>query len=194
MAKVACIRVIWDRDRMWHLPPVRCWVTGQEMVIKFREVHVVPEPGWPAGRKGMSLAGAWAQFGKASDADGMLILDADVVIDSDMVVAMREAIDSDPLSVWTAPVKLWPIGTGRDHWVWSHWEHDASQQVDDVANWFGFSFTYLPKRLIEHCVKLRPGLSSWTFPIVDASFAKQARALGIPGRVVRDCWPVHLHW
>lgn len=191
MADIVCVRVIWDREHFWPMPVIRYTAGGVNHAIKFTPVHFGPESGWPVGRKGAALAGAWKQLG--GDADGMLILDADVAVDPQMVVTMMSAIGGDPESVWTAPVRIWPVSTMRDGWVWSHWETEASQQVDEVANWFSFCFTYVPRALLDHCV--RGGrLASWTYPRVDASMARAARNLGIKGRVVQECFPVHLHW
>lgn len=190
-----CIRVIWDRNRVWPMPPVRYHRNGGQRVAVFHEVHVGPEPGFPAGRKGLALAGAWLQHGIPSEADGMIILDADVAVDPQMVAAMIAACASDPESVWTAPAKIWPTTTGRGDWIWAHWENEdgESQDCDEVARWFSFCFTYLPRRLIEHCLK-NNRLQSWTYPIVDASVCKAARRIGVKGKVVPDCFPVHLHY
>jgi hypothetical protein len=80
-----------------------------------------------------------------------------------------------------------------EQWVWAHWETEPGQDIDYAARWFSFNFTYLPRALLEHCLK--PGkLKTWTYPNVDASVARAARELGIPGRVVDGCFPVHLHW
>lgn len=187
-------RIIWDREEHWSLPVVRYTTAdGARFALKFTPIHVGPEPGWPCGRKGLALAGAWKQLAPHDGADGMLILDADVAVDPQMVVTMMAAIGSDPESVWTAPVRIWPVSTMRDGWVWSHWDQAASQEIDEEARWFSFCFTYLPARLIEHCLKDRRMLT-WTYPRVDAAVSKAAQQLGIKGRVVQDCFPVHLHW
>lgn len=193
MANVTCVRIIWDREPFWPMPVIRYTADGRSYAVKFSPVHFGPETGWPAGRKGAAIAGAWRQLGAGADADGMLLLDADVAVDPQMVIDMMTAIGSDPESVWTAPVRIWPVSTLRDGWVWSHWDQAASQQVDEVANWFSFCFTYVPRALIEHCLK-GSRLQSWTYPKVDASMARAARDMGIKGRVVPDCFPVHLHW
>lgn len=195
MASVVCVRVIWDRQEYWSLPVIRYTTTdGANHAIRFTPVHLGPEAGWPMGRKGLALAGAWGQLNRGGDvADGMLVLDADVAIDPQMVITMMTAIGTDPAAVWTAPVRIWPVSTMKDHWIWAHWNLVPSQHVDQSARWFSFNFTYLPRQLLEHCLK--PGrLKTWTYPNTDSSVARAARELGIPGNVVADCWPVHLHW
>ncbi|MFZ0665042.1 MAG: hypothetical protein WAM97_04755 [Acidimicrobiales bacterium] len=191
MADIACVRVVWDREQFWPLPIIRHTDGHMNHAIKFSPVHFGPETGYPAGRKGAAIAGAWKQLG--TTAAGMLILDADVAIDPMMVITMMRAIGDDPESVWTAPVRIWPVSTMKDSWVWAHWETEPSQRIDDVANWFSFNFTYVPRALVEHCLKGNQ-LQSWTYPRVDASMARAARQMGIKGRVVQDCFPIHLHW
>jgi hypothetical protein len=193
MAEVACIRVIWDRQDYWPMPVIRYTTPGPvNHAVKFAPIHFGPETGYPLGRKGAALAGAWKQLG-AGGADGMLVLDADVAVDPAMVITMMGAIAGDPESVWTAPVRIWPVSTMRERWVWGHWEKEASQEIDQAANWFSFNFTYLPKALIEFVLRGNR-LQTWTYPRVDASMARAARDTGIRGRVVEDCFPVHLHW
>jgi hypothetical protein len=192
MAEVTCVRVIWDREPFWPMPVIRYVSGGDNHAIRFAPVHFGPETGWPAGRKGLALHGAWHQLGRKSNAAGMLVLDADVAVDPQMVVTMMAAIGGDPESVWTAPVRIWPVSTMRHGWVWAHWETEASQHLDEVANWFSFNFTYLPAALLGQAE--RRGLKSWTYPNCDASMARTAREMGVKGRVVEDCFPVHLHW
>jgi hypothetical protein len=191
MSEVTCIRLHWSPPGAaapWVLPFVRY----RDQNLRFFDIHIQPEPGYPAGRKGLMLSGAWQQMGR--EADGMLILDGDVAIDPQICQAMMSAISTDDEAVWTAPVKIWPAGTMREDWVWAHWEKAPSQVIDQAANWFSFNFTYLPRRLLDSCDKSLTGLKSWTYPVVDASVSKHARKLGIPGRVVPDCFPVHMHW
>lgn len=185
MADVACVRVIWERQYI-PLPPIR----NGDQLIKFRPVYVEPETEYPGGRKGAALAGAWRQFGRT--ADGMLILDGDVVIDPIICTPMFNAIHSDPQQVWTAPVRIWPVSTNRPTWVWGHWEEEASQELDMYPKYFSFNFTYLPKKLLEGCIK--GGMKNWVYPRVDACVSAEARKLGIKAQMVEDCWPVHLHF
>jgi hypothetical protein len=197
MAQVVCVRVIWDRQLHWEMPTIRYTTAdGFNNAVRFTPIYVSPEPQYPVGRKGLALAGAWEHLsqgnGAGAIADGMLIADADVALDPQIVITMMDHIGTDPGSVWTAPVRIWPVSTLRGQWTWSHWETEASQEIDEVANWFSFCFTYLPRVLIETCLK--SGLKTWTYPKVDASVARVARRTGIKGRVVPDCFPVHLHW
>lgn len=165
------------------------------MNVRFHEVRVRPEPEYPAGRKGLALKGAWVQLGRKAGADGMLVLDGDVAIDPGHVRAMFAAIAGRPEIVHTAPVKLWPVSTSRPDWHWAHWEDHPSQDIDGKANYFSFCFTYLPAQLLEACINARPkGLADWTYPNVDASVSAQARRMGLGAWVVRDCYPVHVHW
>lgn len=193
MTTFTFIRVIWDRQLTWPLSLLRFPAEGGgEHIIRFHEVHVGPEPGFPAGRKGLALQGAWRQYGSSANADGMVILDGDVAIDPQMVSAMLTAMDKDPSVVWTAPVRLWPASRMERSWVWGHWTDHPSQVVEPTAKWFSFGFTYLPAELLEAAIKA--GLRTWTYPSVDARMSKLAVAKDIPALVVPECWPVHLHF
>lgn len=180
MAELVQARVDWDNSM---LPlPMRGW----------QRIPVFPEPGWPAGRKGLQLAGAWRQF-STRRTDGMLLLDGDVVIDPLDLFHMKREIQEQPRLIHTAPAKIWPVGSPYDQWVWAHWAQHPSQEIDwDGVKWFSFCFTYLPRRLIESAVKA--GLETWTYPVVDSKLSRHARALKIPVNVVAECWPKHAHF
>lgn len=189
MASVICVRLDWDRTAI----PLRLPGT-------WHTVRVNPEPGYPAGRKGLQLAGAWDQYA-GPRTDGMVIMDGDVVADLADVRAMLRAVDVAPRSVWTAWARLWRPVPGVDPWpgwVWAHWATVPSQDRGGafpgdgvLPQWFSFCFTYLPKRLIADC--RRHGLDQWTFPHVDTRVAQRAQALNIPVGVV-DCEVKHVHW
>jgi hypothetical protein len=180
MLGTICIRVIWDR-------------TAIPLPLKgFYSVHVGPEPGYPFGRRGLTLAGAWQQLSCAASL-GMLMLDGDVAVDPCDVAIMMQAIGSNPDVVHVAPVKIWPVSTKRGQWVWAHSRDDNSQDDTDEPIGFGFSFTYLPRALIESCIEA--GLRSWAYPWTDTNVSKQARELGTRICVVRNgCSPKHLNY
>jgi hypothetical protein len=184
-----CARVSW-LEPAWQMPKLVYWVGGRQRNVHFYDVIIRPEPEYPAGRKGLAIAGAWTQLGR--DADGLLILDGDVAIDPHVFSRMFDMIGSYPGDVLTAPAKIWPVSTHRESWVWSHWTEQASQEIEPEARWFSFCFTYLPRRLLDSAV--RNGLRKWTYPRVDASMSKEAQRLGIPVQVVKDCSPLHLNW
>lgn len=181
-ARVVFVRVVWDRQAIpLHLPGVRMF-----------DLHIGPEPGWPYGRKGAALAGAWRQLG-TRQCTGMLIMDADVAIDPLDASVMLQAIGQAPDVVHTAPIRLWPESTQRPSWVWGHWDADGpSQQLCDAPTSFSFGLTYLPRRAIDRAI--RDGLERWTFPGVDGRMSRAAAAAGCPVRVTGNCWPKHLHF
>ncbi len=170
------VRLDWDRTAI----PLR--------LRGFYPLHIAPEPGWPFGRKGLALAGAWRQLGTPAAA-GMLILDGDVAADPLDLAAMLAAIHADPAVIHTAPVRLWPVSTKLDGWVWSHGRGQFTQQDVDDPDLFGFSFTYLPRRLIEGA-----GLDRLTYPGVDRQVMSVAQKMRIPVRLVRGARPVHLNY
>jgi hypothetical protein len=179
VAEIVCIRVDWDRKAI----PLR--------IVRYHAVHVLPEPGYPFGRKGLALAGAWRQL-SGPKMDGMLILDGDVAIDPLDHAVMFTAIGDEPDAVQVAPVKLWPISTHRKSWVWGHGQGDYSQLGMDEPDVFTFSYTYLPRALIEACIEA--GMEDWTYPGVDRHVSEVARESGIPVRVVWDASPKHLNF
>lgn len=179
MAELVCLHVNWDRTAL----PVR--------LPSFHELHIGPEPGYPAGRKGLQLAGAWRQLAGAAT-DGMLLLDGDVVIDLLDLAVMKTAISRAPAIVHTAPVRLWPRSTKWAQWAWAHWADEPSQVMDRHPWRFSFCFTYLPRTVIEHAIE--SGLEGWTFPWVDREVSHVTRGLGCRVSVVEDCTPKHLHF
>jgi len=122
----------------------------------------------------------------------MLVLDGDVVIDPVDHDAMFAAIDKEPDAVHVAPVKLWPVSTHLDGWVWGHGLEFFSAKDPSRPDRFSFCYTYLPKRLLEACIK--SGMDEWHYPGVDQKVSKVCRELGIPIRVARSCQPKHLNY
>jgi hypothetical protein len=175
-ARFLCLRLNWDNTAL----PVK--------LKRFRDVHIRPEAGYPFGRKGSQLAGAWRQLADAGT-DGALILDGDVGVDMADVAAMNQAIASDPHRVWVAPARLWPTTSGQEDWVWAHRRGPFSQEICPDPEYFSFCFTYLPRALMA-----ARGLDSWTFPHVDTRISEEAQRLRVPVSVVADCWPKHLHF
>lgn len=183
MPQILCVRLDWNHTAI----PLR-------IASKFFRLEVNPEPQYPFGRKGLSLAGAWKQLA-GPDIAGMLLLDGDVAIDPHDYDRMLKAIDTAPEVVHTAPVKLWPISTHLKNWVWGHGRNGRYSQdnpADDELDTFTFCYTYLPRKLIEACID--KGLSTWAYPGVDRNVCEVARSIGMPVRLVRDCRPKHLNY
>jgi hypothetical protein len=179
MAELCRVRIDWDRTMLAY------------RLAGWHTVHIGPEASHPFGRKGLALAGAWRQL-KSNSTDGMLILDGDVAVDILDMAAMNASIHVEPDAVHIAPVRLWPASSGEPSWVWAHWEDDMTQEPCDSPRRFSFCFTYLPRRLIDACLKA--GLETWTFPHVDRLVSVEARKQGIPVRVVQGCTPKHVHF
>ena len=173
------------------------------METPFHHIRVDPEPTHPKGRKGLVLASAWRQMHGPTDA-GMLILDADVVVEPTDLQTMIGHVITDREAVWVGRAKIWPRSTHLPSWVWGHrkpapegmtpqqiiefWQTD----IDD-PDWFTFCFTYLPKSLIEAAVKA--GMKNWHYPNVDKNMHELAKKLGYRVRVVRgDCSPKHINF
>ena len=181
MQQVVLVRLDWDRTAI----PLR-------EAHRYFTVHVSPEPEHPFGRKGLWLASAWRQLGTPTAA-GMLVLDGDVAIDPRDTAAMLAAVEGAPKFVHVASVRLWPASTKRAGWVHGHGKGDFSRDDDpDDPDVWGLSLTYLPRRLIEACVKA--GLAGWAYPNVDRFIHREARRLKIPARVVREAEPKHLNY
>jgi hypothetical protein len=179
MAELCRVRVDWDRTALPYKLP------------GFHTLHLGPEPGYPFGRKGAGLLGAWNQLSTPT-CDGMLLMDGDVAADLLDLAAMLAAIHVKPDITHVAPVRLWPATTRQDGWVWGHWEDDMTQAPVDNPRRFSFCFTYLPRRLISACA--RAGMEGWTFPQVDRLVSLECRKQRIPVNVVDGCTPKHLHF
>ena len=182
MPQVLCLRINWNHSAI----PLR-------IASRFFNVDVMPEPEFPFGRKGLSLSQAWRQLSKP-DFCGMLLLDGDVAIDPHDYEAMLTAIGEAPEKVHTAPVKLWPISTHVETWVWGHGRNATYTQQDysDRLNIFTFCFTYLPRILVEDCIE--QGLEYWQFPNVDSTVCERARELDLPVHLVANSHPKHLNY
>lgn len=176
------MRTVWNGDAIpFSMPGIRHF-----------DLHLAPEPGYPFGRKGLALLGAWRQL-RTDQCSGMLIQDGDVVVDPLDVAAMLETVRGRPELVWTAPVRLWPASTQRTSWVWGHWAAAGpTQQPEPNPTFFSFCYTYLPRRVIDQAARM--GLDKWTFPGVDKRMSQAAQAARVPVRVVDGCTPKHLHY
>jgi hypothetical protein len=177
------VRVNWDKTAPEFRMPGTRWF----------DLHVGPEPGWPFGRKGLALDGAWRQL-RSRGCAGMLVLDGDVAVDPLDYAAMGGAIHADPRAVHVGPVRLWPASTMRESWAWGHWRTGAGpgQEWCEEPDRWTFGFTFLPRRLL-HAAG-REGLRDWAFPGVDLRMAATAKKWGIPARVVPGCYPKHMHY
>jgi len=174
-------QVNWNHTAIpLHLPAVR-----------LHTIHVGPEPAHPFGRKGLALASAWEQL-RTPSSIGMLILDGDVVIDPHDLLMMFRAVTAEPDAVHAAPARLWPKSTMRAAWVWSVFDGTPTQELPEHPTNTSFCCTFLPKRLIDRCI--RYGLKKQRFPGVDTFVSAQAVSAGIPIRIVRDAAPKHLHY
>jgi hypothetical protein len=181
MPSVILVRVNWDRTAI----PLK-------IASRFYTLHVAPEPGHPFGRRGLGMAGAWRQLA-GPQTDGMVFLDGDVAIDPGDLAAMLNAIDREPEHVQVAPVKLWPSSTKLQRWVHGHGNGGFFHDQDpDQPDYFGLSFTYLPRRLMEDCI--RHNMDSWHYPGVDTHIRRRFAALGMSARVVRQASPKHLNY
>ena len=182
MATILCIRINWNHTAI----PLR-------IADKFFTLEVNPEIEYPLGRKGLCLVRMWQQLAQP-DFTGMLLLDGDVAIDPYDYDVMLEAIGKEPELIHTAPVRLWPVSTHVDGWVWGHGIEGRYRQIDRTyqLDMFTFCFTYLPRQLIEFCIS--GGMADWCFPHVDRNVCREAKELGTKVNLVRKATPKHLNY
>lgn len=158
-------------------------------------LRVIPEPGFPDGRRSQLTADLWASHGAGHWA-GMLWLDCDVAADPDDLAAMAEAVKADPEQVYTGMIKLWPRSTGAAAWFWSHRAGPPSApictqaEVEDATN-FALGFLWTPARLMNLAL---PWLRSWRYREIDCGLSELAWRHDIRARAVLDCRPKHLHY
>jgi hypothetical protein len=159
---------------------------------RFHDCVLQPSPQWPAGQRGLALSRVWELLHGPMTA-GMLTLDGDVAVDPLQVSMMARAIAADTDSVHVAPVRLWPRSTHVGGWIWGHGRdrYTSRFQREDLHR-FTFSFTYLPRNLIEACIM--EGLPEWAYPEVDRKVSRVAEAKGFRVNVVTSCQPVHLNF
>jgi len=159
MDMLACrwLQLVWRRPEVSLPPPIR------PVLIPATTEH-------PRGWKGDVLRQAWQVYGGRYP--GVVVLDGDVAIEPDSVLAMDLAIRSAPEDVWTAPVRAWasPI---RDHYAWDL--GDAPQVVRDAiagiaalapdALWDGQRLTLRPRAVGSWVHRVRePGGIRWGRP------------------------------
>ena len=165
---------------------------GMRAARNFYNLHIDPTAEHPFGRKGFVLSNAWKQLA-GKNADGLLILDGDVMIDPEDHKAMLRAIHEGPGDVQVAPARLWPVSTKRNGWTWAHWATEASMEREDTGvRWFSFCYTYLPRALM--AAADRAGLRAWTYPGVDKQMSEAAQKLGVGIHVVEGCYPKHMNY
>jgi hypothetical protein len=166
--------------------------------MPFHELHILREPAHPFGRKGLAVVSAWDQLSQPHTA-GLILLDSDVAIDPRDLGAMYDAINAEPGIVHTAPVLIWPKSTKRPRAIWAHktmFPQDEAERDDGPPTHelyrFSTCFTYVPRRLVEACVKA--SMRSWRYPNVDMRMHQVGAKLGIPVHVVANCTPKHYNW
>lgn len=158
-------------------------------------LRVIPEAGYPRGRKGKLLADIWAGV-YGLGADGLVLMDPDVVADPDDWAALAGAASSDPTSVHTGVLKLWPASTGLTGWIWSHrggrlgYPENTQDERARIA-YVSTGFVYLPGRLLDAASAWLPGAH---FLDVDPGLSETALQAGIPMLAVPACRPKHVHF
>jgi hypothetical protein len=185
MAEILKFRINWNHEN--H---------PQQAMRVFYTIHVDPSPEYPFGQKGKCIYNAWKGLADPTGqptTDGVIILDADVMIDPDMMSKMETAVHNDPDWVHVAPVKIFPISTKFQTWCWAHWSDYKSQVLEyDNVKWFSFNFTYLPRAVITKAIET--GLKDWRYPVVDKNMAIAANKIGVKVNVLKDVYPVHLNY
>lgn len=179
--KICMWRLIWNHQGI-PVPPV---------YGGFRDIHIDPEPAWPVGRKGLTLATAWEQLGDGTA--GALLSDGDVITDPQDIWEMGAMIEEWPRDVHVAPIRIWPTSTKFGAWVWGHAGEVYSQELQpEEIHLFTFSLTYLPRCLLDACIA--GGMAEWVYPNVDKQVSAYARKEGIPIHLVPGAQPKHVNW
>lgn len=180
--RIPHVQVEWDHWRVTSLLP--------DHVLR-----VSPEPEHPRGRKARHMADYWRRA-RAEGAQGVLWQDPDIVLDPDIMAAMRRQVELAPEAIHVSVHKLWPASTMRDDWVWAHGLMKGetpvmSQRLESYAAWFALGFTYTPARLLDLAL---PHMPAWVFGQVDSGLGAVARQHAIPAHAAGRVRPVHLHF
>lgn len=179
MAEIICVRMCWQGTA----PPLPA--------PGFHNLTWYPEPDHPFGRRGLAMLRGWSQLSSPATA-GMLCLDGDVAIDPHDRATMFAAIDARPAAVHVGPVRIWPASTKQPGWTWGHGRGQLTRENVPDPDIFGFSFTYLPRALLESCEQV--GMRGWCYPRVDVKVRQRASAIGIKAYTVPGCFPKHLNF
>lgn len=180
--RIPICQTVWRNFRIVSLP-----------VDYLLDVH--PRPGFPYGLKGRDFSALWRDLPEARPA-GLLLLDPDVAADPDDLAAMTAAVLEAPQLLHTGAVKLWPVSTGLDDWIWSHrggtlgWPA-ATQQEDVPIAYVATDMLWAPARLLDLVAEAG---SDWTVFQFDVGLSEIALAHGIEARLVPGCRPKHLHF
>lgn len=154
-----------------------------------------PEPGFPHGRKAILMSDLWRRL-RPHGLAGVLWVDPDVAADPDDLAAMAQAVRAHPTWIHTAVLKLWPISTGRDDWIWSHrggtLGFPAATQDETVpVSYIAMGFVWTPAQLLDAAF---PRYQDWEYHQIDVGLSELAQVLGIPMAIVPGCRPKHLHF
>lgn len=134
--------------------------------------------------------------------DDVLLIEWDIAVGEQDLVAMAEAAAERPAEVVVAPYRLYAGNhTSRSlrETVWAHrlWpDYRHVQTGDPHCNIFGFGLTYLPRKLVRGYLDARtaaPDGRTWGFS--DGSFSGwHYRCVKPDVPIVWDVQPVHLNY
>lgn len=132
----------------------------------------------------------------AAQLPGILWVDPDVAADPDDLEAMGQAVAAYPGWVHTGMVKLWPISTGHQDWIWSHRGGTlgcptVTQDETVPVSYIAMGFLWTPSVLLDAAF---PRYRTWEYPEIDVGLSELAQALAIPMAQVLACRPKHLHF
>lgn len=174
-----------------------CW-RGEciREIPQFRRIDILPTNEYPLGRKGHTLVSVWNTCAEEHTV-GMCILDGDVAIDPLDAALMHQAITQYKDDIHLAHVKIWPKSTGLSDWTWAErkWGTNTVEEWQKLradVDTMSFGFTYIPRRLIEQCI--REGMHTWVYPNVDFNVGRVAREMKIKFRIVEGAYPKHVNF
>lgn len=158
-------------------------------------INVLGDMEFPNDNRAALMCDTWIRVRKNSE-PGILWLAPDVALDPVDLEAMHEAVAASPEDVHTGMVKLWPISTGHNQWIWSHrpgtmGQPAATQDGTAPVAYFSMDCLWAPARLLDLSF---PAGREWYWSSVDVHMSEIALEQGIRAHAVPGCQPKHLHF
>ena len=132
---------------------------------------------------GTGLAMAWS-CRPHPDEPGMLVIEADLMVDPDDLECIEQAVQEQPRDVVAAPYVCWPVSTKLAYPM-------TLPRFNHGVHVFGLGCTWLPAKLIESMFSELPKLT-WTQ--LDIGFSKRAMEMGLTVRMPYGTSVKHAHY
>lgn len=165
--------MIWVRAWPDHPPP------GRNFVID--KMQRVPVDGYD-----------YSRLAEVND-EGVCLLDWDIAMSPEDMMAFEYRASTDPSLVRVAPYQLWHMPRRYGEWAvyGENWK-PLGQGEWWSCIYFGFGVTYLPPGIVSECLATRENKGEALTDCEFSTWYKQWRNVPVP--VEWDLRPIHLHY